>query len=703
MRKALFALLLVGVLVIGVAASGCISDKTPTTSTQTTTSSPTQTPTPTQTVTTTVTTTATPTQTTTSSPTQTPTPTPDAQPPKISNVIADKLCDEGFLLVKANVTDDSGIDRVEIHVPSNVAKPNPMNYEGGNIYFYKIFFGEEPNSMMVKVCAYDKFNNSACATSDVNWEIKDAFGYYGTKNGFNLTKVFAFYDSYKQVVDKIYITADRPKLIPSLHVYDSNPDLLKRTYQHISRDSSVKNKEKIFVELNEALYDLELHQMSSSDIKDSSLLYLGNLANYLEKNPAKVFDKDSILRVVDLTQQYPIIYFGLSGKQPIVGEEALILTYVVNDNYEASQEYPYAAWAYAKQGHATLIWLNMNSFDEIFGEKPFVQEFNYTTPLEFNGTKVSLRDVLNKDFQLQYKYAKEGKLLVGLNPEDVLKLVPSDAKNRSEVADFHMRQKALPQALFLIALEPYYTDAQKYNFTGFKGSEVSAKYIWEKYPGVMDPGTVNNNGVAQPLIPVFHPEIALYQAYKNLELSDRIYKNLMQVINNPDTPLVYDWSAKKWAIWLANLRPWFPNTTDEAQKDVALILEKGTKVNKAICLGYALAVSDRVLGEGTKEEVRVETTIAYLHTLGIPVYRIEIAYPMNSDRARALDGQPSLLATPEDISLLYSRSSDKLAISEHTYSIHYVGTRLPALTKDGSPFGKIFLPDFSYPYYYKNE
>ena len=67
MKKALFALLLVGVLAFAVIASGCIGGETTTTST---TSSPTQTTTPETTSSPTETTTSPPTETTTTTTTQ---------------------------------------------------------------------------------------------------------------------------------------------------------------------------------------------------------------------------------------------------------------------------------------------------------------------------------------------------------------------------------------------------------------------------------------------------------------------------------------------------------------------------------------------------------------------------------------------------------------------------------------------------------
>ena len=132
-----------------------------------------------------------------------------------------------------------------------------------------------------------------------------------------------------------------------------------------------------------------------------------------------------------------------------------------------------------------------------------------------------------------------------------------------------------------------------------------------------------------------------------------------------------------------------------------MLLHNGSKIAKVNLYIYGKSLSDYVLGPGKYEEERAEQAILNAWSVGLPIYRSHTAYPLNTDRSGWIDGQPSFVITPSDISLLYKRSHDKLLLNDKTYTLNFLSTRKPAVEKDKVPSCGIFLPDLTWYYYYK--
>jgi len=103
----------------------------------------------------------------------------------------------------------------------------------------------------------------------------------------------------------------------------------------------------------------------------------------------------------------------------------------VNDDLKGAKDYPYAVWALVKQAAVIDKWLGID----------------YTQKFDINGTSHSMRAIVAKDLATLAKYTREGKMILGLTPEELLKLIPSDNPNRLLIADNWMREKVMPQAM----------------------------------------------------------------------------------------------------------------------------------------------------------------------------------------------------------------------------------------------------------------
>jgi len=478
---------------------------------------------------------------------------------------------------------------------------------------------------------------------------KHDFISYCVNNGIPLSKAEDFYSHYKDIVEKFY-PAYKSDLLPLLHIYITNATLLNAAKQKVNAEL---NKDYFFLELSKALYDL-----NEKGLGDPSLNFLGNLTVAEDKNPVLIFNRTALWNVLNLTEKYPIIVTGLGGKQPIVYEETPILVYIVNDNLNDSKEFPYAAWALTKQASTIAEWLKID----------------YNQYLTVNRTNYSLREIVNKDFLILANYTRNGKMILGLKPEELLALIPSDHPNKYVIADYWMRQKVLPRSLF-------------YNIWQ------ESMFGWEKYPDF----SVHGNG---PVLGVYRPEIALKIATDNLNYFDQGHNSVVDVIKNPDKPLAWGWSAKKWIEWYIGIEEfwehYWPNTYPETKKDITLLLDKGSNIAKINLYIYGKSLAS-VYGipkpANNRDEQRNEQSILNAYSVGLPQFDSYTAYPLNTDRAHLIHGEPSFIILPSDISLLYQRSPDELLLNDKTYTLNFLSTRKPGVIKDKVPFCGIDLPD----------
>ncbi|PLJ77218.1 hypothetical protein [Infirmifilum sp. SLHALR2] len=585
--------------------------------------------------------------------------------PAIHSVSVEERAELGLATVTVNASDSSGI---AIALIEYKASNHSMVKIQNGLYAYNLSLGDSPETLQAKIYVTDPFGNTASASIAVNWSLEDAFTFYGLENGFSFSQTRQFFNQYKDLIEKSY-PVNKLGILAMLHLYVGNSALLDAAKQKVYSDPNVADKAVTLLQLSKALYDLNERSLS-----DTSLNFLGNLTA-VEGNPVSAFGRPALWNVLNLTEGNPIIVTGLSKQQPIVYEETPILVYIVNDNLNDSKEFPYAAWALTKQASAIAKWLKVD----------------YNQYLTVNGTKYSLREIVNKDFSTLANYTRKGKMVLGLKPEELLALIPSDHPSRYVIADYWMRQKVLPQSLF-------------YNV--WQESVLG----WEKYPDFMP----HTNGPYTPTFKVYRPEIALKIATDNLNYFDQGHNSVVDVIKNPDKPLAYGWSAKE---WIRNYRHrllvsedpkfnYFPNTSPEGEKDITLLLDKGSNIAKINLYIYGKSLSDRVLGpvyERPKpEEQRNDQSILNAYSIGLPQFISDTAYPLSTDRAYWVHGEPSFIILPSDISLLYQRSPDELLLNDKTYTLNFLSTRKPAVIKDKVPYCDIFLPDLSEYVYYKS-
>jgi len=565
--------------------------------------------------------------------------------PNIHSFTVKKIPEEGKAELLVNASSTLGIDKV-------IAEINGKSVEmiklPNGLYAYNVTLDEIPVVLPVKVYV-SKFPLTSSASANINWTLQDAFVYYGIKNDLPASKVQKFFGNYNDLI-KTYYPTNKTDLLVLLNVYSKNATLLDAAKQKVYSDPNVTDKVRIFLELSKALYDL-----NEKSLSDTSLNFLGNLTDAEGKNPVAVFNRTALWNVLNLTQQHPIIVTGLSGKQPIVYGEAPILVYIVNDNLRDAGDYPYAAWALAKQAYAIgNKWLGIN----------------YTQVFDINGTKYDMRSVVNVDFKTLADYTRKGKMLIGLDQKKLVATVPSDHSNNLEIIDNRMRQLVLPQPLFYII-----------------GNETA--YAWEKYP---DAFRVYSNGPSHPLFPVYKPGIALKVATDNIKAIEKLRDLSFNYYTDK-----YGWTA--YDILKEQLRigkSVWPHAVSEGEKDFELLWHYGSPIAKAALQAYAKAWADVFLSDKPWEEImkfeekRVGEAVVRLWSLGVPGFIGAICYPDE----HAVHGEITFPLTPYDIKLLYSRSPSKLLAEgdKKTLSYYWLASRAESLKEDKTPYAFIFLP-----------
>ena len=315
--------------------------------------------------------------------------------PMIQSFVIKKLPAKGLAEVIVNASDISGIAKVLLELNG---KNVSMIRFSNDLYTYNISMGEDPVILPIKIYVLDPYNQTASTASEIHWLLQDAFTYYSVDHDFGAFEVQNFYEQYKDLIERFYITNKSELMLP-LHVYDVNATLLGLAKQKVYADSQVADKAMIFLELSKALYNLNEKSLSGV-----SLAYLGNLTAFKRCDPIKVFNRSALWNVLNLTEKFPIIIIGLGKKQPIEYGETLILTYIVNNNLNYAKAYPYATWALTKQTSVIDKWLGIK----------------YNQAFDINGTKYTMNAVVNKDFTTIAKYTREEKMLLGLNPDDFI-------------------------------------------------------------------------------------------------------------------------------------------------------------------------------------------------------------------------------------------------------------------------------------------
>ncbi len=589
--------------------------------------------------------------------------------PIIHYLSVKKYASKGLVEILMNATDTSGIKDAEIYLNGSYKEMKKLD---NGTYFLNVSMGENPENLSFYAIAKDPFNQTSEMKSCIYWLLKDAFIYFSVKNGFNVTDALNFYNNYTSLVKKFYMS-DRSGVLKTMELWKDNSTLLSKSDEIVEKNDVIKDKELVLLNMAKSLYDI-----GKDELRDWSIWYLSNFTNYKGDEVAKEFK--NLSDVLNYTDREKIALSGLN-KEWVNGSETEILAYLIMDDKKYAYLYPYAVWALVKQAGIISKWLGLN----------------YTDKLSFNGTNYSMREIVNEDFRKIANYTKSGDMVLGLKPEELLNLIPSNNSHKNRIADNWMREKLLPQAMF-------YTIWPK------------AIFAWEVYKDFAWTGEVGN-GPSVPWFKVFRPEVALKVAADNIKAFEKLHNDSVYLINHPDEEFQIG-HVKKTAYQLVRdeiyyMGNYFPHTVNESLKDFKLLYNNGSEIAKIGILMYGKALADELVysNNGTNgsrfDEIRVEQTIGDLWSIGLPGFRGDVSYPPDCDHPGPgwFHGSPSFIITPSDIQLLYNRSSKQLLmeLDKKTFAYHIFASRLEPIIDDKSFYADIYLPSIQLYRYWSRE
>ena len=181
-------------------------------------------------------------------------------------------------------------------------------------------------------------------------------------------------------------------------------------------------------------------------------------------------------------------------------------------------------------------------------------------------------------------------------------------------------------------------------------------------------------------------------ADKNIQYFQQRHNETWYIATHLDKPLkvgprTFDNESLHENMYGSLLSSTWPNSHEQARKDIKELLEKGSDTARTWIKVYANAM---FRNDGQDEDA-VEGGIADLWTIGMPAYRVWAKYP--PDITTASHGELAGQLTQHDIDLLMGVSIDKLLIEPETQSITPLWTRESKVRDDNTPNMRIVMPN----------
>ena len=143
-----------------------------------------------------------------------------------------KIPEQGIVQVKASVGDSAKIDKVLLELNNK----NFSMIRTDNIYSLNVSLGDDPLKLPFKVYVFDYNNQSRIASGQIDWNLNDAYIYFASKNGIDLTIAKSFADKYSDLFNSLF-PSQKELLLPALKLYSYNQSIFDIFY-HVQRDMS---------------------------------------------------------------------------------------------------------------------------------------------------------------------------------------------------------------------------------------------------------------------------------------------------------------------------------------------------------------------------------------------------------------------------------------------------------------------------------
>ncbi len=226
-------------------------------------------------------------------------------------------------------------------------------------------------------------------------------------------------------------------------------------------------------------------------------------------------------------------------------------------------------------------------------------------------------------------------------------------KKFEDISEFNRRERALPSALFKVNLEK-----RNVLYTGYGEPNVDL----------------------------------LDLALKNTTYLDKTNQETLDVIQNPDDPLIAGYpDTKPYKIisnWITSHTGSWPNAGKQASVDIDEIYKNGSKEAKAGLIAYARAMVNKY----GAEENRVELAQADLASVGLYGYVSGMGRSNNGESHR----EPSLPIEENDAKLLLNLSPAKLARDPLSGTMNILLTRIEKAKEDNVNEDSFYI-SHSYP------
>ncbi|MEM5802984.1 MAG: hypothetical protein QXO57_03455 [Candidatus Aenigmatarchaeota archaeon] len=358
-------------------------------------------------------------------------------------------------------------------------------------------------------------------------------------------------------------------------------------------------------------------------------LFLKELSVYRIKKEKDLKEFISVLPLlINTINSHPYMFKGLSNKYPIKEIDAEALAFIALDNSKGFEKYPYFSWALAKQAGSFCSYYNIGleeiveTSDRALGRKE----------------RINLRKLSKMLFDNLEKANESGKLFVGLDKDDILKYLQGDS-NKALKADNWMREKAFSPAIISADLIHRRTTLDFYLYDVYN----------ERFPS-------NWYGVWQNVInkPSVRLEFALinlenFQKLNNEAYSFFVKDKRIKNLNVDDIILNKFLTSAEWDMLLRNL---FVN---------------GSELSRVGMRAMAFTVNPPYYFNAPEywnsqyDEFRVEYGRSYTFMIGVPAYRIDVAFEKGP-----ADGQMGFVVPTEDLKLIGNLLHD----NKYTNAVH---------------------------------
>ncbi len=358
-------------------------------------------------------------------------------------------------------------------------------------------------------------------------------------------------------------------------------------------------------------------------------IYLKELSVYRINREKDLNQFKSVLPLlINTINSHPYTLNGLSNGYPIKEIDAEALAFIALDKPHEFEKYPYFSWALAKQAGSFCSYYKIGleqvveTSDKALGRK----------------ARINVRELCKMLFDNLSKANESGRLFIGLDKEDILKYLKADS-NKALKADNWIREKAFSPAIISADLIHRRTTFDYYVYDVYN----------EKFPSNWREVWINI---------INTPTVRLEFALLNLE-------NFQKLNNEAYSFFVKDKKIKNLNIDDVILNKFL--TSAEWHRLLRNLFMNGSELSivgmRAMAFTYnpPYYFNAPEYWNSNYDEFRVEYGRSYTFMIGVPAYRINVAF-----KNRPPDGQMGFVVPTEDLKLVGNLLHDKF----YTNAVH---------------------------------